>query len=108
MPPGGGTASPGAWWRRRRLRRRLRRLQIVELLLKATDLRLVLFLNFSDLILQLFDRIVPNGLRCNRDWQNCAGEARDQAADHPLTGDVSLYGHRAPERNERRWGKVNG
>src|SRR5271168_2792119 len=53
-------------WRRGRLGRRLRRLQIVELLLKAADLRLVLFLNFSDLFLQLFDRVVRGCLRRGR------------------------------------------
>jgi hypothetical protein len=72
------------------------RLQIVELFLQAVDLRLVLSLNFSDLILQLFDLIVADGLRRGRHRQNGARQAGDQAADHPLSGDVSLSAHRAP------------
>jgi hypothetical protein len=60
------------------------------------DLRLVLSLNFSDRILQLFDLIVAGCLRPSRHWQNGARQAGDQPADQPLSGDVSLSAHRAP------------
>jgi hypothetical protein len=66
------------------------------LLLQAVDLRLVLSLNFSDLILQLFDLIVADGLRRDRHRQNGARQAGNQTADYPLSGDISLCGHRAP------------
>src|ERR1700730_3378528 len=84
------------WRRRRRLRCRLRRLQIVELFLKAADLRLVLLLNFSNLILQLFDLIVADCLRRGRDRQDGARQTGDQSANAPLSNDISLPRHHVP------------
>jgi hypothetical protein len=60
------------------------------------DLRLVLSLNFSDLILQLFDLIVADCLRRGRHRQSRTCQACDQPADHPLSGDISLNSHSLP------------
>src|SRR5262249_15111722 len=69
---------------------------IVKLLLQTADLRLVLLLDLSDRILELFDLVIRGRLRRGRYRQSGARQTGDQPADRPLSIDVSLPRHYVP------------
>jgi len=90
--------------------RRLCRLQIIELFLKALNLRLVLLLDFSNFALQLLHLIVHAGRRLSRgrDRQNGAPHAGDQRTKHPYMGGISLSGHFVPREIDVSSGTLTG
>jgi hypothetical protein len=61
--------------------------------LQAADLRLVLLLDLSDLVLELLDLIVADCLRQGRYRQRGACQTGDQPTNDPLSGYISLASH---------------
>src|SRR5262249_11181865 len=94
-------------WRRRwpRFWRCLRRLQIVELFLEATNLCLVLLLDVLDFLLQLFDLIVNQRRRLceHRAWRTTICKYCEQRADCSHTPAILLLVHCSPSEMAIRW-----